>query len=398
MRSASLAGPAGVLAGALLVAAACSGGSTEPTEPTAIVPPQEAAPSSTAPLAAEPTTSAPTTSEPPPPTEPPPVRPSPLDAALDDVSLLTLGTRPSDPPSGRFRIEPGPGTSYLMPVEGHYWATEAGNVYTSLDVDTGAVAAGVTRLVGHLERIGGQPGDSAYLESLRSHYRGNEFQIGLAAVVRWIGAGPPPFEWMEQYAGFSERPDTQPPEMTACLDGIGAYDVALGEFVRGLDRVPVPAGDGSRSWRFPMELLADELAGEMAAAAVCDVFVETENGDIELRVAVFEEADQIRIEVFADRGIYTDRGEELELRVVMSPDAAVDDPPEDPDPAPLLTLRSTYLVAVAVCGELPWSYSNFAAADTYYSPESGFYTGPTIFESDWLCADEVPEGRRDDGE
>ncbi len=147
-----------------------------------------------------------------------------------------------------------------------------------------------------------------------------------------------------------------------------------------------------------MDVLADELSSELAAAAVCGVFGETENGEVALRVALFEEADRIRIEVLADRAIYTDRGEELEFAIVMTPDAAVEEPPGDPDPASLLTLRGTYLTAIAVCGELPWTYSNFAAADTFYSPDSGFYTGPTIFESDWLCADEVPEGRRNEAE
>ncbi len=45
-------------------------------------------------------------------------------------------------------------------------------------------------------------------------------------------------------------------------------------------------------------------------------------------------------------------------------------PHGDPNPTSLLTFRGSYLTAIGVCGELPWIYSNFAAADTYYGLES----------------------------
>jgi hypothetical protein len=84
--------------------------------------------------------------------------------------------------------------------------------------------------------------------------------------------------------------------------------------------------------------------------------------------------------------------------IVMWPDESVGAAPDDPNPASLLTLRGSYLTAIGVCGELPWIYSNVAAADTYYAPGTGGYDGPVVFASGWYCQDEVPsERRREDG-
>ncbi len=110
-------------------------------------------------------------------------------------------------------------------------------------------------------------------------------------------------------------------------------------------------------------------------------------------IKVDGERDRRRIEVLVDDKTYTDGEPELMFSIVMWPDESV--PPHgDPNPTSLLTLRGSYLTAIGVCGELPWIYSNFAAADTYYGPESSGYDGPLVFASGWYCRDEVPEDRR----
>jgi len=81
---------------------------------------------------------------------PDPLDLSDLDTVLVDRSLLSLGLRPTDPRSGRFLFRPGYVLDYVPTVEGRYWVTGSGNVYTALDVDPQLIADETARLVTQL--------------------------------------------------------------------------------------------------------------------------------------------------------------------------------------------------------------------------------------------------------
>lgn len=179
-----------------------------------------------------------------------------------------------------------------------------------------------------------------------------------------------------------------------CRAAVDSFDAATRNWVEDVEVDFESSGDGRLTWQFPVSDLVDALADHQTAAAVCDEFIGGEPGALpELSFTVTPEPHGRRIDIYADPKIYTDRGPQLVLSVVMTP-GTVGDPPHSPSPTQLLTLRGTFLAAIGVCGELPWIYSNFAAANTYYAATSDGYPGPTIFASDWLCSHEVPEGRR----
>jgi hypothetical protein len=310
-----------------------------------------------------------------------------------DRSVLSLALEPGETRPGRFRLQPGRTTEILKTVEGRYFVTDGGNVYTALNVDPDVIAGEMSRLVAALEDRGGGASDSSLLASLRDHYRGDEFQIGLTDLVRSFGAGGLSSEWVEQWSWFVQADGSPlPPELTDCRDAVAELDVAARSWMAGLD---IRFTDGV--WVFPIADFERALAAEIEAASICELFVEETGPGPEIVIKLSGESDLRRLEVLVDDKIYTDAEPELMFAVMMAPNESVGLPPVDPDPVPLLTLRSSFLTAIGVCGELPWIYSNFAAADSYYSPVSGGYEGPTIFDSGWYCEDEVPEDRRSAG-
>jgi hypothetical protein len=320
---------------------------------------------------------------------------SELDGVLSDRSLLTLGR--GDETAGRFRILPGSEGDLIPPVEGTYWVTEQGNVYTRLELDSGLIADEMSRLVDKTTAVGQGEG-SSYLISLRDHYRGDEFQIGIIDLVRWIGIGPPPHDWIQQWIWFSEADAAEgstavPPELVRCLSAIESFDAGARLWMNHVD----PVANDAERWVFPLEDFLAPLTEELNATSVCGEFFDgADDTQPELHVAVTPDGPGTLIDVLVDRKIYTDRQLELMFTVLMWPDATVGDPPSSPIPAPLLTMQNTYLAAIGLCNELPWTYSNFAAGDTYYDPEADGYIGPVIFASKWVCPDDVPEGRRAD--
>lgn len=310
-----------------------------------------------------------------------------------DRSILSLALEPGDTRPGRFRLEPGPNTEILMIVEGRYWVTDRGNVYTALNVDPELIAGQMALLATSIEAVGGQTGKSPYLASLREHYRGDEFQIGLTDLVRSLGAGGLPAEWAEQWSWFVQADGSPvPPELVECRDAVAQLDFSARSWVAGLE---VLFADGT--WVFPIEDFKRALVAEIEAASICELFVESAGPAPEIVIGLSGGPASRRVEVLVDDKIYADREPELMFAIVMWPDESVGPPPDDPNPAPLLTLRGSYLTAIGVCGELAWIYSNFAAADLYERPGSGGYTGPTIFASGWYCEDEVPEERHNSG-
>lgn len=310
-----------------------------------------------------------------------------------DRSILSLALAPGDTGPGRFLLEPGPNTEILMKVEGRYWVTEQGNVYTALNVDPELIAGQMALLAASIEAVGGQAGESSYLVSLREHYRGDEFQIGLTDLVRSFAAGGLPAEWAEQWSWFVQADGSPvPTELVACREAIAQVDLAARRWV---DDLEIRFVEGA--WTFPIEDFERALAAETEVASVCELFIGGAGSGPEIVIALSGEPDKRRIEVLVDDKVYVDREPELMFAIVMSPDESVGPLPSDPNPASLLTLRGSYLTAISVCGELPWIYSNFAAANSWERPGSGDYLGPTIFASGWYCEDRVPEERRNAG-
>ena len=310
-----------------------------------------------------------------------------------DRSILGLALEPGETGPGRFRLERGRNTEILMTVEGRYWVTDPGNVYTALDIDPDLVAVQMGILTDAVEGTGGQPDDSLYLNSLREHYRGDEFQIGLTDLVRSLAVGGLSAEWAEQWSWFLQADgEPAPPDLVACRDAIATLDQAARRWVHNL-AIEFTGG----TWAFPVAGFEEALATEIKGASICELFVELPGPSPDIVIGLSGGPDRRRIEVLVDDKTYTDREPELMFAIVMWPDESIGPPPTDPNPASLLTLRGSYLTAIGVCGELPWIYSNFAAADTYYGPESGGYPGPVVFASSWYCHDEVPEDRRREG-
>jgi hypothetical protein len=310
-----------------------------------------------------------------------------------DRSVLSLGLVPGDTRPGRFLLVPGPSSDFLMSVQGRYWVGGEGDVYTALDIDPELIAAQMALLAADIDSMGGQPDDSPYLTSLRNHYRGDEFQIGLTDLVRFLGVGGLPVEWAEQWSWFVQADGTPvPADLEACREALESLDRAGRTWVRD---VRTDFVDGA--WAFPLDAFEGALASEIEAASVCELFVEGSAASPEIVIVLANASEKQRIEVLVDEGIYTDQEPERMLAITMWPDESVGPPPSEPNPASLLTVRGSYLTAIGVCGELPWIYSNFAAADTYHAPGSGGYDGPVVFASGWHCEDDVPETRRDDG-
>ncbi len=310
-------------------------------------------------------------------------------APTTDRSILSLVLEPGEIAPGRFRLQRGPNTETIMTVEGRYWITGQDNVYTSLDIDSDLVITQMQLLAEIVEDAGGQASDSPYLASIRDHYRGDEFQIGLADLARSLGVGGLPTEWAEQWAWFVRAGgDPLQAEMVACEAATTSLDAAARDWVRDLD---IQFTDGM--WVFPVEAFYAALAPHVEAASICEQVIEP--GPIpDIVIEVSNDSFGRRVNVLVDDNRYTDRDPELAFWIAMLPDDSVGGPPNDPRPAPLFTIQNSYLAAIGVCGELPWIYSNFAAANTYESPQRDGYLGPVVFASGWYCEDEVPEERR----
>ncbi len=206
-----------------------------------------------------------------------------------------------------------PGTRILMTVEGPYWVLNGGEVFTALDVDPGLMAEQMAILAAAVEAKGGQSIESPYLASLRDHYRSDEFQIGLTALVRWLGLGGLPAEWAEQWGWFVQAECAPvPAELIAWADAIRTLDEAARKWVRDLEIVFV---DGT--WRFPVEAFEEELATQIDGASICRLFVELPETSPEILIKVDGERDRRRIEVLVVDKTYTDREPELMSSNIM---------------------------------------------------------------------------------
>lgn len=212
----------------------------------------------------------------------------------------------------------------------------------------------------------------------------------------WILHGPLLPEWVEQSDWASAF---LAPDLTECPEPFGSYRAAARDWVYELDIEFASNEDGGLEWVFRLGAFRGALAEEMVALVGCVVadggdVSESGESTLELRASVTPFNDGRQIQVFLS-GEYPYRDFEPILTVITWPAASVGDPPEVPSPAPLLTLRNTYLAAIGVCGELPWTYTNFFDVAEYDDPEDeANYLGPFWLMAGWLCGDEVPEEER----
>lgn len=252
-----------------------------------------------------------------------------------DRSVLGLALESGEITPGRFRIQRGPNTEFLMTVEGRYWVTDERAVYTVLDIDSELVVAQMGPLAATLEAEGGQLMDSPYLTSRRDHYRGDEFQIRLTDLIRSLAVGVLPAEWAEQWSWFIQAEgNLVPSELLACSDSIASLDQAARQWIHELE---IEFTDGT--WAFPVDTFERDLAAEIGDASICESFVEVPGPSPESVIGLSGDADLRRIEVLVDDKTYTDRDPELTFAIMMQPDESVGPPPIDWDPASLLTLR-----------------------------------------------------------
>jgi hypothetical protein len=327
--------------------------------------------------------------------------PSPLDAALDGLSVLALSATAGRLDEGEFALFPGDTPAAL--VAGHWWSTVGGNVYTRVDLDTGLVAAEMGRLVEEVL----DPSDERLAEVLgfRDHYRGREFQLGLED---FIPAGPPPPDAMALlrllYDGAGAAALA---EVEECGNRVADFAVASDRFVLGLQPVFITLDSGEEEWLFPTASYLESVAPERtAAAAACNPLFElvADPAGQSLRLVRASEGSVERLDLLIDSGIYAEPREERAITLWIEPSSGSQIAPSKPAPAPMFTTLNQFLLAINQCGELPWIYSNFAAANTYTSPDDEGYEGPTPFDTYFPCADRVlpaleakedhPRGRR----
>lgn len=208
--------------------------------------------------------------------------------------------------------------------------------------------------------------DLAERFSLRNHYRGDEFQLGMTDFLSNLGWGPT-LDRLEAYSWAAETEEDRA-FFEACLPEVERFHGALDAVTKSTP-VDLVGGAGASGWAVPLDKFASDLDDELEALDVCGEFkVHREELDIELHATVIEEGDRRRIEWGGPPG--GSRDYSLLLTIWMVPDASVGAPPAQPMPESLFTFRSMHLVAIDFCGELPWSYTNLAASDSYS-------TGPT---------------------
>jgi hypothetical protein len=304
-----------------------------------------------------------------------------------DRSVLTLGV--GDEPSGRFEMIPNQQTR-VTSARGTYWVMPDGNVYTRFDMDPDLIAGEMAALVEEVTVESPALAGTALLTGMENHYRGAEFQIGITDVVRWFDLRIPSLELLEQanvILGAGVFPGGTVPE--ECRRSLDAYEAAARSWVQDLDP-GIPSGT---TWQFPVADYDAALAAQVPGAEACGEPLAEQASEAapEIEFRVSARGSGTMIEVLADDGLYTDHDPTPVFTVLMQPDDAVGAIPEPRNPEPLLSLTSTYLVAVGKCGEVPWAHTEFAGGDTWVDPAEEPLVGVTFLADQLVCASEVPE-------
>ncbi len=270
----------------------------------------------------------------------------------------------------------------------------------------------MAELLEHLDRNPPEPDAAVLLGVLDSdYYRGDGFQLGLSDLVGVLGldAGrpyeslpavdlhPDPAERERVVSYLADRDPAAEERIVACMDAAADYHEATTSFVDDLDPRFVPVDGDGTEWYFPVDELRTALERPREEyVAACEVLGAEEPDYVAAQTLRFERRsgdgwEELRI--FHDTGSGSTRREREILRIRSVPGAS-DRPLPAPDPAPMLTMQSYFLMKADECGGLPWEYSNFAAGNTYHRPDDALYIGPSEFSTDFLCEDEVPEEAR----
>lgn len=305
-----------------------------------------------------------------------------------DLSVLTLGV--DDELSGRFEVIPTQQTR-VTSAPGRYWVLPDGNVYTRFDLDTDLIADEMAALAEEVAVASPALAGTGLLVQMEDHYRGAEFQVGITDVVRWFDLRIPSLEMLEQASvilGAGVSPGGSVSE--DCRRSLAAYETAARAWVRHLDPDILPG----TIWQFPVADYDAALSAHVPGAEACGEPMVEQPGEAapEIEFRVSARGNGTMIEVMADDGLYTDHEPAPVFTVLMQPDDAVGPIPEPRDPESLLSLTSTYLVAVGGCGELPWAHTEFAGGDTWADPAEEPLVGVTFLADRLVCASEVPDG------
>ena len=283
-----------------------------------------------------------------------------------------------------------------MPAaEGWFWRLEDGSIHTRFDVDEELIAAEMARLADALD---GERDAVAYIDSLRSHYRGADFQLGILDLVDYLGLTPVATDFYEQLGYFADTDDRGSAETAAaldrCLKAMQEWHVEADGFLAALEREFQMLMPDVMRWEIPVE----DMIAATPVPNPCVELIEstgpasTDGTGVRAGLDVRRAEGVTIVDVWFDDGRFTPPRERTALTLFLDPETTVE-PPSDRSPETLFSRLNTFLVTIDECGELPWIYSDFMAMNTYNAPLSSGYSGPTILDSHWLCDERVPEPR-----
>lgn len=313
-----------------------------------------------------------------------PVVVSGLDAHLDDVSLLAPGVL-SGESSGRFIVNSGYLTEIVPGSTGRYWVTPGGNVYTAFDLDLELAEVEIARLVERLEK---EDLPAGYVAALADHPRSDHLQLRLSDLYSLTGVGPVGVDVLDWYlwgaeaevAAGVEDASLFLDEALACHRAASAFHSVAADW--NLDALRTGAFSAA-DWHVPLNDLYRDLTTELEATAICEGVLSFGELAETMHVEVGSRGDLRTVTWRYRPGV----PEYSVLITIQMYAAEVGPPPLELAPIPLLTTINTFTVATSICGGLPWVYSNFAASNTYTSPDDPYYAGPAFGQSSWPCSD-----------
>ena len=288
--------------------------------------------------------------------------------ALDQPSALDLLAGRGAHGTFTIAVESGApaGPSHIT-VAGRYVVTSAGLTYTVVDLDLALVRAEVDRLLAMTERFDGLEPLFADAFLSTDTVVTDQLQLGLGDLVLASGAlGSGGYLATVPWLAFTS---VETGDIDTCERAVRDLAAAVRR------RLVEDAAALGASWTpDAAHLGGDELD---AVETSCDGLDPLEGGPAELAVG--------------ERTLRVEADGEAFLTVEVQPGAGEPLAVQEATPAPLLDGMGAFFVAIDRCGELPWMYSNFAAANSYTSPDEPTYIGPGPFGDAPVCEADVPE-------
>lgn len=315
--------------------------------------------------------------------------PAHLDAALDEPSLLSLIPAAVAAADGAFLLFPH-NHRVAARVPGRFWSTPEGNVYTRLELNVELIRAEMEQAIVRLEEQ--DTADVAlrdlHLQELSEYLQGDEYQLGLAALLRHLGVVES--DYLIRWWFGADHPEA-PPAFASCLDAVHDQYTATKQYVATVTPDFVVAGD-AEEWTFPVEDMYAAIEDERSqlSEACSEVFSKATGARPPDLVFQRDSLQGDRLEILFDDGLYADPSLQPVLTLLISDLNEYTSPPLSPKPVALFTPISHYVTKISECGSLPWVHSTFAGGDSYYPPEDPGYPGPFLAE-DLLCQNRVPD-------